>query len=108
MLFRSGSAQIRVEYKGEVWVFTGDYKTQDDGISTPFEPVKCNVFITESTFGLPIYKWKPQQQLFDEMKTWIHQNKSDGKSSLFIAYSLGKAQRILKPKTTESARLLNL
>ena len=92
-----GSAQIRVEYKGEVWVFTGDYKTQDDGISTPFEPVKCNVFITESTFGLPIYKWKPQQQLFNEMKTWIHQNKSDGKSSLFIAYSLGKAQRILKP-----------
>ena len=92
-----GSAQIRVEHKGEVWVFSGDYKTEDDGISTPFEPVKCNVFITESTFGLPIYKWKPQQQIFEEMKTWIAQNKAEGKSSLFIAYSLGKAQRILKP-----------
>ncbi|MEP6711994.1 MAG: ligase-associated DNA damage response exonuclease [Ferruginibacter sp.] len=92
-----GSAQIRVEYKGEIWVFSGDYKTEDDGISTPFDPVKCNVFITESTFGLPIYKWKPQPQIFDEMKTWIAQNKADGKSSLFIAYSLGKAQRILKP-----------
>ena len=55
-----GSSQIRVEYKGEVWVISGDYKTEDDGISGKFEPVKCNVFITESTFGLPIYNWKPQ------------------------------------------------
>ena len=53
-----GSAQIRVEYKGEVWVFTGDYKTQIDGISTPFEPVKCNTFITECTFGLPVFQWE--------------------------------------------------
>ncbi|MEL0226783.1 MAG: DNA ligase-associated DEXH box helicase, partial [Flavobacteriaceae bacterium] len=53
-----GSAQIRVEYKGEVWVFTGDYKTQIDGISSPFEPVKCNTFITECTFGLPVFQWE--------------------------------------------------
>ena len=92
-----GSAQIRVEYKGEVWVFTGDYKTEDDGISTAYEPVKCHTFITESTFGLPLYKWQPQQQIFDEMKTWIAGNKANGKASVFIAYSLGKAQRILKP-----------
>ena len=92
-----GSAQVRVEYKDEVWVFTGDYKTEDDGISTPYEPVKCNVFITESTFALPIYKWRPQQEIFDGMKTWIATNHAADKCSVFIAYSLGKAQRILQP-----------
>src|SRR5207342_1950077 len=66
-----GSAQIRVEYKDEVWVFTGDFKTENDSLSTAFEPIQCNSFITESTFGLPIYKWKPQQQIFDGMKEWI-------------------------------------
>ena len=54
-----GSSQIRLEYNGEVWVVSGDYKVEDDGISGKFEPIKCNTFITESTFGLPIYKWKP-------------------------------------------------
>jgi putative mRNA 3-end processing factor len=92
-----GSAQIRLEYKGEVWVFTGDFKNEHDGLSTPFEAVKCHSFITESTFGLPIYKWKEQAQIFDAMKCWISENKMAGKSSVFIAYSLGKAQRILKP-----------
>jgi putative mRNA 3-end processing factor len=92
-----GSAQVKVEYKGEVWVISGDYKTEDDGISTAFEPVQCNVFITESTFGLPIYQWKKQAVIFDEMKSWIRDNQSEQKTSVFIAYSLGKAQRILKP-----------
>ncbi len=92
-----GSAQIRLEYGGEVWVFTGDFKTENDGISTPFEPVKCHNFITESTFGLPIYKWKPQQEIFTQMKDWILQNNEAGRISVLIAYSLGKAQRILKP-----------
>jgi putative mRNA 3-end processing factor len=92
-----GSAQVRVEYKDEVWVFTGDFKTEDDGLSTAFIPVKCNTFITESTFALPIYKWRPQEEIFSDMKTWISGNKAGGKSSVFIAYSLGKAQRILKP-----------
>ena len=92
-----GSAQVRVEYKGEVWVFTGDFKTENDGVSTPYEPVKCHSFITECTFGLPIYKWRPQEEIFSDMKTWISANKAAGKSSAFIAYSLGKAQRILKP-----------
>ena len=92
-----GSAQVRLEYKGAVWVFTGDFKTEDDGISTAYEPVKCHYFITECTFGLPIYKWRPQQEIFDDMKTWIADNHAAGRSSVFIAYSLGKAQRILKP-----------
>lgn len=92
-----GAAQVRIEYKGEIWVVSGDYKIEDDGISTAFEAVKCHVFITESTFALPIYKWKPQDIIYREMKDWATQNNEDGRSSVFFAYSLGKAQRILKP-----------
>ncbi|MEO6917085.1 MAG: ligase-associated DNA damage response exonuclease [Chitinophagaceae bacterium] len=90
-----GSSQVRVEYKGEVWVVSGDYKLEDDGISGVFEPVRCNSFISESTFGLPIYQWKPQRLIFEDMADWISQNKAHGKTSVLIAYSLGKAQRIL-------------
>jgi putative mRNA 3-end processing factor len=92
-----GSAQIRVEYKGEIWVASGDYKTEDDGISGAFEPVRCNTFITESTFGLPIYKWKKQSEIFADIKDWVIQNNAGLKTSVLIAYSLGKAQRVLKP-----------
>ncbi len=92
-----GSAQIRVEYKDEVWVISGDYKLENDGISTAFEPVKCNNFVTESTFGLPIYKWETQVEIFQKMQNWIQKNHANKRCSVFIAYSLGKAQRILKP-----------
>jgi putative mRNA 3-end processing factor len=92
-----GSSQIRLEYNGEVWVFSGDYKTENDGISGQFEPVQCHTFITESTFGLPIYNWKPQPEIFSQMKNWIWKNKEAGKASIILAYSLGKAQRVLQP-----------
>lgn len=91
-----GSSQVRVEYSGEVWVISGDYKTENDGISGAFEPVRCNTFVTESTFGLPIYNWKPQQVIFEDIRTWIRNNQVNGKTSVLIAYSLGKAQRVLK------------
>lgn len=90
-----GSSQVRVEYQGEVWVVSGDYKTENDGISGAFEPVRCHTFITESTFGLPIYNWKPQQEIFDNIQNWVLKNQQEGKTSVLIAYSLGKAQRIL-------------
>lgn len=90
-----GSSQIRVEHGGEVWVVSGDYKVENDGMSGQFEPVKCHTFITESTFGLPIYFWKPQEEIFSNIQTWVQQNKAAGKSSILIAYSLGKAQRLL-------------
>lgn len=90
-----GSAQVRVEHKGEVWVISGDYKTEDDGISTAFEPVKCHTFITESTFGLPVYQWKEQEEIFKDIYAWIVQNRSVGRSSILSAYSLGKAQRLV-------------
>jgi putative mRNA 3-end processing factor len=90
-----GSSQIRVEYNGDVWVVSGDYKTENDGLSGIFEPVACNTFITESTFGLPIYHWKTQQEIFFDIQNWILKNKEEGKISVLIAYGLGKAQRLL-------------
>lgn len=91
-----GSAQVKLEYKGYVAVVSGDYKLQDDGLSTPFETVKCNEFVTESTFGLPIYKWLSTVDMTRNMQNWVHQNQKNGKTSVFVGYSLGKAQRILK------------
>ncbi|MGV6830016.1 MAG: ligase-associated DNA damage response exonuclease [bacterium] len=90
-----GSSQIRLEYKGQVAVFSGDYKVKNDGLTTPFEPVKCHTFITESTFGLPIYNWKPEAQIQKELTHWISNNQSNHRTSVLIGYSLGKAQRIL-------------
>ena len=91
-----GSAQIRVEYKGEVWVVSGDYKVEDDGVCQPFEPVKCHSFISECTFGMPVYKWRPQSEIFNGINNWWRQNVNEGKTTVLVGYSLGKAQRILQ------------
>lgn len=91
-----GSSQIRVAYKGEVWVFTGDYKTEDDGISTPYECIKCHTMITECTFGLPPFKWSPQHQVMADINSWWAENKAEKRTSVLFGYSLGKAQRLLK------------
>lgn len=90
-----GSAQIRVEYKGEVWVVSGDYKVKPDGLAEPFEPVKCHTFITESTFGLPIYRWPSQEHTFASINNWWRENAARGITTVLAGYSLGKAQRIL-------------
>ena len=90
-----GSAQVRIAHKGEVWVVSGDYKTESDGISGNFAPVRCNTFITESTFGLPIYQWKPQPDIMEGIHEWIEKNKARGRSSVLVAYSLGKSQRLV-------------
>jgi putative mRNA 3-end processing factor len=100
-----GSAQIRVEYQGEVWVFTGDYKTEDDGISTPYEVVKCNTFITENTFGLPAFKWLPQAEVMADVNAWWATNKAEGKTSILFGYTLGKAQRLLKYLNPEIGKI---
>ncbi|WP_281983950.1 ligase-associated DNA damage response exonuclease [Thalassorhabdomicrobium marinisediminis] len=91
-----GSAQIRIEHKGEVWVCSGDYKTVDDGLSEPFEPVRCHAFITESTFGLPVFKWTPQDILARQINDWWASNAAAGTYSLLSCYALGKAQRLLR------------
>ena len=90
-----GSAQIRVEYRGEVWVVSGDYKVEPDGVSEEFESVKCHAFITESTFGLPVFNWRPQTEIVDDINAWWRGNKEEGRVSILAAYSLGKAQRII-------------
>ncbi len=91
-----GSAQVRLEYKGEVWVISGDYKLQQDGISTDFEPVRCQHFITESTFGLPVYKFPDPVQVHADINNWWRNNSAEGKNSVICAYALGKAQRVLQ------------
>ncbi|MCQ4273238.1 ligase-associated DNA damage response exonuclease [Pseudomonas kuykendallii] len=90
-----GSAQVRLEYRGEVWVASGDYKVEPDGTCVPFEPVRCHTFITESTFGLPIYRWQPQAEIFTEVNDWWRANAAAGRPSVLFCYAFGKAQRIL-------------
>jgi putative mRNA 3-end processing factor len=97
-----GSSQVRVEYKGEIWVASGDYKTQNDGLSGEFEPIKCHAFITESTFGLPVYQWKSQDDSYKDIQQWIKNNCASGLHSVFYAYSLGKAQRIAQAASVVS------
>jgi len=94
-----GSAQVRLEHGGRVWVASGDYFVSGPGdlITTcdPFEPVRCDCFITESTFGLPVYRWCPQREVFDDIDAWWRANAEAGRASLLMGYSFGKAQRIL-------------
>lgn len=90
-----GSAQIRVEVDGEVWVVSGDYKTTNDGLSEPFEPVRCHTFITECTFGLPVFRWTPEAQLRADINAWWAACAADGKTAVLGAYALGKAQRLM-------------
>ena len=90
-----GSAQIRLESDGEVWVVTGDYKTDPDPSCEAFEIVPCDTFITESTFALPIYRWPSPNEVFREMNAWWRSNQSEDRTSIVFAYALGKAQRVL-------------
>lgn len=90
-----GSAQARIEYKDEIWVVSGDYKLTPDATCAPFESVKCHHFITEATFGLPIYRWAPPSEIFDQINSWWRRNIEREKVSVIFAYALGKSQRIL-------------
>ena len=94
-----GSAQVRIEVAGQVWVVAGDYwySTRGDANPTcdPFEPVRCDCFVTEATFGLPIYRWPPHAEVFDDMARWWQANAAAGEASLVGAYSLGKTQHVL-------------
>src|SRR5262249_37880546 len=90
-----GAAQIRVEHKGYVEVVSGDYKLEAYPSCAQFELVRCNHFISEATFGLPIFRWRPAQTVFDEVNAWWRGNAADGKASVMYCYALGKAQRII-------------
>lgn len=90
-----GSSQIRIERNGEVFVASGDYKVVDDGLSAPFEPIKCHHFITESTFGLPVFRWADQADVAAELNGWWAACAAAGKTAVLGAYALGKAQRLM-------------
>ena len=90
-----GSAQVRIEYRGEVWVVSGDYKLDYDPTCLPFEPIRCNTFVSESTFGLPIYRWQSHAELFAGINAWWQANAAAGRASVLFGYAFGKAQRML-------------
>ena len=90
-----GSAQVRVERAGEVWVVSGDYKTDPDPTCAAYQPVRCHTFVTECTFGLPVYRWPATAPVFDDIHAWWRTNQSAGKATLLFGYALGKAQRLI-------------
>jgi putative mRNA 3-end processing factor len=100
-----GSAQVRMDYRGEVWVVSGDYKLQNDGVSVPFELVKCNHFVSESTFGLPIYNFPQPHMTETAINNWWLLNNKNGQNSIIIGYALGKSQRILKHLDTSIGKI---
>jgi putative mRNA 3-end processing factor len=91
-----GSAQVRVEHQGHVSVVSGDYKRHADATCTGFEVVRCHHFITEATFGLPIYQWQPPQVIAEDLNHWRASVNAEGRCAVLLAYSLGKAQRLIR------------
>jgi putative mRNA 3-end processing factor len=91
-----GSAQVRMEHRGEVWVVSGDYKLAADPTCAPFEPLRCHTFVTESTFALPIFRWPAESAVIEAIHDWWRANQQAGKTSMLFAYPLGKAQRVLR------------
>lgn len=90
-----GSAQVRIEVDGEVWVASGDYKRQGDPTCAPFEVVPCDTFITEATFGLPVYRWPDTAAVAREIVDWRDECAAQGEAAILYCYALGKSQRIL-------------
>jgi putative mRNA 3-end processing factor len=90
-----GSAQVRVECRGEVWVASGDYKLAPDPTCPPFESVRCHTFITEATFGLPIYRWEAPGETCHEILAWWQEMRDVNRPAVLFAYALGKTQRVL-------------
>jgi putative mRNA 3-end processing factor len=101
-----GSAQIRLEHSGEVWVVTGDYKTSADATCEPIEPLACHTLVTESTFGLPIFRWRTNEELFAEINNWWRSSQERGRTCVLYCYALGKAQRVLAGLDATLGRIL--
>jgi putative mRNA 3-end processing factor len=99
-----GSAQVRIEGPGGIWVVTGDFKRAPDPTCDAFEPVGCDTFVTESTFGLPIYRWDPTADVMREIVSWWDENRARDVASILFCYTIGKAQRLLAELTTYTDR----
>lgn len=103
-----GSAQVRMEYDGRVVVVSGDYKRDPDPTCVPFEPVPCDVFVTESTFGLPVYRWSPMSEVIAELLAWWDDCARRNVPAVLFCYALGKAQRILAELAMRTERTVHL
>jgi putative mRNA 3-end processing factor len=90
-----GSAQLRIEASGEAWVVSGDYKRALDPTCAPFEPLRADVFLTEATFGLPVFRWDPTDSIIEDLLGWWESNREAGRASLVFCHVLGKSQRLL-------------
>jgi putative mRNA 3-end processing factor len=90
-----GSAQVRIEAGDRVWVVSGDFKRDADPTCAPFEPLRCDAFVTEATFALPVYRWPDPVRVVAELRDWWLANRARGETSIVCCYALGKAQRIL-------------
>jgi putative mRNA 3-end processing factor len=90
-----GSAQVRLQHRGQVAVVTGDYKLGDDPTCESWQPIQCHLLVTESTFGLPVYRWQPDQTTKDAINDWWRESRDDGKCCLLYGYAVGKSQRLL-------------
>ena len=101
-----GSAQIKVEVSGKSYVVSGDYKPDKDGTCEEFELVKCHGFVSECTFGLPVYRWTKEEEVFTQINQWWASNAEEGRPSVVFAYSLGKAQRVLSGLDTSNGPIL--
>lgn len=103
-----GSAQIRVEHEGQVWVFTGDFKRDHDPSCEAFELVPCDTFITEATFALPVYRWQPGTAIAAEIHDWWQTMRAQQRPAVLFCYSLGKAQRVLAELTAFTDETVHL
>jgi len=101
-----GSAQIRIERAGEVWVVSGDYKLAADPTCAAFEPVRCHTFVTESTFALPIFRWGDAGGVVRAIEEWWRGNREEGQASILFAYPVGKSQRILASMDSSAGPLV--
>ena len=90
-----GSAQVRLEHRGRVAVVSGDYKLGEDPTCEPWEPVRCHLFVTESTFALPVYRWPRSQDVFASIRRWCAANRQAGRCSVLFGYAIGKSQRLI-------------
>lgn len=90
-----GSAQVRLEYRGRVAVISGDYKLGNDPTCESWQPVKCDLFVTESTFGLPVYRWQADETVKDSINDWWRESRDTGKCCVLYGYAIGKSQRLL-------------
>lgn len=96
-----GSAQLSIEVDGRRWVVSGDYKRQHDPTCAGFEPLRCDGFLSEATFALPVYRWPETAEVIAAIVEWWQACATRGEAAVLYCYALGKAQRLL----AELARL---